>query len=163
MKLPAQAFIQIRPKQLPPGSLFRSRGVWSLRVDLQLEGARESRLLLQGPHRGVVLSVGSGIPECTALAPSFNWFPAIDPHESPSVDAPFSGALMLTEHEPVILGRDPEGDIRAFRLDGSYAGQRYENPAEVRFVSWSAEIALPDRPFESIGMLFSVGHETSSG
>lgn len=157
MQLPAQAFVEVRPSELPPGRLVRVRGSWSLLVDLRLREGHQSRLILQGPHQGHLAAVGPGVPECTTLAAEFGWFPSLDWNALATDRTPYSGALVLTRDGPVLIGSDPsDGEQYAFRINGTHLDGHHVSPADTRFGKWSVELSLNERPFKSVGLLVAM-------
>lgn len=160
MSIPVQAFIQKYPYELPGGHLFQFRGNWALRVDYGDRPVDRAFLILQGPHAGWLRRTGQGMPKALCLASSFTWFAAIDPDAPASMDALCTASLAISEVGPLIVGGDEDGDHYAFGLDGHPYGDSLSSVMP-QFARWSAHLALEDRPFRSIGVLFSVDREPS--
>src|SRR3546814_13892448 len=75
MKIPAQAFAQLYPKDLAPGCLFLFRDKWALRVTGQADF--QGFLMLEGERTGQVCGVSPGMDQSVASVDPFCWFPMV--------------------------------------------------------------------------------------
>ena len=160
MSVPARAFAQTHPYELPAGHLFKFRGNWSLRVDYGDRPDDQAFLILKGPYAGRIHRTGPGMPKATCLASPFTWFAAIDPDSPASADALHTASLAISETGPLIVGGDEDGDHYTFGLDGQLYAEGISS-AMPQFARWSAHLVLEDQPFRSISVLFSIDREPS--
>jgi len=158
MAIPAQAFGEIYPKDLRPGSIFKFRSNWAMLVTYE-DGSTLDFLMLGGEHAGQLFNVGPGMPKCLGVIPPFSWFPAVEESAVASHTEHQVTTLTLTPSGPVIIGANMDGfdpKYFAFRLDGIVARDYEAYGIGLRFADWTAELRHPERPFESLGSLFSI-------
>lgn len=157
MKIPAQAFAQVYPGDLAPGSLFKFRGGWALRVSQGKEF--QGLLLLEGERAGWVIQIGTGMAQGLAIVEPFSWFPVVDGDAKPTLEADYTVTLTLTTEGPVIVGADARDDwgrtYIAFAIDGQDV-ETQDLYREMRFEQWSVELCHKDRPYSSLGTLLEV-------
>ena len=154
--LPAQAFVEAYPHQLPAGALFKFRGFWAMRVAYSDAPTDQAFLILQGPNAGQLHSIGKGTARALCVASSFTWFAALDPGDPAGSEALHSASLAISEIGPVIVGGDDEGEHYAFDLTGQPCDDYRSQAGMTRFDRWSAQLALKDQPFRSLGTIFQV-------
>ena len=157
MKIPAQAFAQRYPKDLKPGSLFKFRGSWALRV---CHGADfQAFLMLEGERAGWVFQLDAGMAQTVAIVEPFGWFPMVSIDAKPTLEADRTVTLTLTESGPVIVGADAQNDwdptYLAFSINGEGA-EAQDLCRAMRFDQWSVELRHGDRPFVSLGTLLQI-------
>jgi hypothetical protein len=159
MVLPVEAFAEISPAELPVGSVLKFRESWALLVSYE-DGRTRDLLMLTGDRVGQLFSVTPGMPKCLAVVGPFSWFSAVDEQTTPARAEHRTAALTLTAHGPVIVGARLDGfgddDYCAFDLDGSVNREHQTYGLDLRYRQWSAELQHRDRPYRSIGRLFSV-------
>lgn len=158
MTIPVQAFGEIYPKDLRSGSVFKFRNSWAMLVSYE-DGLTRELLILNGERAGQLLKLGPGIPKCFGIIPPFTWFPAVEDTASARDTGHQTTTLMLTPTGPVIIGANIDGYEReyfAFRLDGMVDRDYQAYGAGLRYANWTAELQRPEKPFESLGRLFSV-------
>jgi hypothetical protein len=157
IKIPAQAFGELHPKDLPLGSILKFRESWSMLVGYE-EGERDLLILL-GELAGQLIKLPNGMRKCPAIIAPFTWFPAVDEGTAPVIVDDRTTTLALTDSGLVIIGGDLEGydtEYRAFRMDGLCDREHDAHGSGRRFVQWTAELAHKDRPFSSLGQLFRI-------
>lgn len=157
MKIPAQAFAQLYPKDLAPGRLFKFRDSWALRVS---HGAEvQGFLILEGERAGWVYPISPGMSQVVAIIEPFRWFPMVSVDAKPTMDADRTVTLTLTGNGPVIVGADSRDDwgstYIAFGPDGQSIEEQ-DHYHEVRFEQWSVELCHRDRPYSSLGALLVI-------
>jgi hypothetical protein len=155
--IPAQAFAQACPGDLTPGSLFKFRGFWALRVvhGDDLEGF----LMLEGENAGRILRMKTGLPQVFCIAAPFCWFPSVSPDAKPTLEGGEILGLTLTTHGPAILGLDSLDQWNPTYLAFAKTGQSVDAQGSrraFRFEQWSVELCHKDRPFESLATLIEV-------
>jgi hypothetical protein len=158
MAIPAQAFGEIYPKELRPGSIFKFRSNWAMLVTNE-DGSTLDFLMLGGEHAGQLFNVTPGMPKCLGVIPPFTWFPALEEGAGASHTEHQTTTLTLTPSGPVIIGANTDGydpKYFAFRLDGVVDRDYQPYGIGLRFSDWTVELQHPERPFESLGSLFSV-------
>ncbi len=158
MKLPAQAFAEISPRELEPGRLLKFRGQWALRVS-RVEGF-EGILMFEGDHAGKVFQIAEGMAKSLAVVHPFGWFPVVARDVGPSADAATTITLAMTSEGPALTGADPRDRMfkdtyLSFGLDG-HGIDNDDVLRASRFEQWSAELFHDSRPFVSLGTLFEV-------
>lgn len=157
MKIPAQAFAQVYPRDLTPGSLFKFRGGWALRVS---QGAEfQGLLLLEGERAGWVIQLGAGMAQCVTIVEPFSWFPMVDVDAKPSLEADQTVTLTLTADGPVIVGLDARDNWDRTYIAVGPDGQGVEAQdlhRAMRFEQWSVELCHKDRPCSSLGTLLEI-------
>lgn len=154
--LPAHAFSEAYPHQLPPGALFKFRGKWAMRVAYSEAPRDQAFLILQGSDAGLLRRSGQGMAHALCVASSFAWFPAVDPGDPASHEALQSASLAISEIGPVVVGGDEDGDHYAFDLTGKLWDDYRSQAAMTRFDRWSAQLVLKDESFHSLGTIFRV-------
>ena len=158
MRIPAHAFAEVYPKDLPLGSVFKFRRNWAMLVGYE-EGVAQDLLLLTGDRAGQLLKLGHGMPKCPAVVAPFIWFPAVDEGTEPANADHRTTTLTLTNNGLVIIGADMESgdsDYYAFRPNGLVDRDYQVYGSGLRFTQWSAELAHRDQPFTSLGQLFRI-------
>lgn len=156
-KIPAQAFGELRPKDLPLGSILQFRESWSMLVGYEED--QRALLMLTGERAGQLIKLPEGMRKYPSIIAPFTWFPSIDEGTTPSLVDHRTTSLALTEGGLVIIGCDQEGydpDYRAFRMDGLCDREHDASGSGRRFARWTAELAHKDRPFSSLGQLFRI-------
>lgn len=157
MKLPAQAFAEVHPKDLEPGRLFKFREQWALRVSHAEEF--EGFLIFEGDHAGKVFKIGDGMARSVAIVHPFNWFPVVAGDAMPSRSGAITITLAITSAGPVLMGSDARDhfgdDYLSFGLDGRGVDGSDLHRASC-YEQWSAELLHDSRPFVSLGTLFEV-------
>lgn len=159
--LPAQAFVEAHPHQLHSGALFKFRGFWAMRVAYSDAPTDQAFLILQGPNAGQLHRTGKGMARALCVASSFTWFAALDPGDPARSEALHSASLAVAGTGPVIVGGDTDGDHYAFDLAGQPCDDYRSQAAMTRFDRWSAQLALKDDPFRSLGTIFKVDRRSS--
>ena len=158
MTIPVQAFSEIYPKDLRPGNVFKFRSSWAMLVTYEDRSTLDF-LMLGGERAGQLFKLTAGMPKCFGIIPPFTWFPAIEDTASASDTGNQTTTLTLTPTGPVIIGANMDGyerDCFAFRLDGMVDRDYQAYGAGLRYANWTAELQRPEKPFESLGRLFSV-------
>lgn len=156
-QIPAQAFGEVQPNDLLLGSILKFRDCWSMLVGYEED--QRDLLMLTGQYQGHLFKVPEGNRKYLAIISPFTWYPAIDVGIEPSNVDHRTTTLMLTAKGPVIVGaavirNDPE--YRAFRMDGKIDREFEAEGSALRFVQWSAQLALNEAPYKSLGQLFEV-------
>src|SRR3546814_11464316 len=75
MKIPAQAFAQLYPKDLAPGCLFLFRDKWAVRVTGQADF--QGFLMLEGERTGKVFGVSPGMAQSVEIFDPFICVPMV--------------------------------------------------------------------------------------
>lgn len=157
MKISAHAFAQMYPKDLAPGSLFRLRGRWALRVSS--DDIPQGFLMLEGERVGEVFALTAGVAQVVAIMQPFGWFPTVSSEAEPSLEPEWTAVLALTGSGPVVVGSDARDDwdptFLAFNTNGVGADAQDLHRA-MRFGQWSIELCHVDRPYTSLGTLLQV-------
>lgn len=161
MSLPAAAFGELYPKELPLGSVFKFRESWALRVAHGPADSAYGFLMLEGEHTGELFLIDEGMARSVSVIAPFGWFPAVSQQAVSEHTGSQTATLALTDTGPVVIGIeavssrfDPE--YFAFRTDGSHDSAYGRFGLGPRFAIWSAELEHPARPFESLGQLFAI-------
>lgn len=154
--LPAQAFAEARPNELLLGTLFNFRGNWAMRVAYSESQTDQAFLILQGSHAGHVYRMDKGMPRALCIAKPFTWFATIDLDDPADHEALRTASMAIAENGPLIVGGGQDGDHVAFDLAGQPWEDYHSQAALKRFDRWGAQLALNERPFHSLGVLFSV-------
>ncbi|MEO7067288.1 MAG: hypothetical protein ABI114_10300 [Rhodanobacter sp.] len=157
MKIPVQAFAEMHPKDVSPGSVLKFRGSWAMLVGY--EDSRKDLLMLAGERAGFLIGLGDGMGKCLAIIAPFSWFPAVDEGVEPVTVDYQATTLTLTDNGPVIIGSDMDRydpDHRAFGMNGLCDRKYKAYGSGLRFGQWSAQLAHEDEPFKSLGQLFEV-------
>lgn len=157
MKIPAQAFAQLYPKDLASGCLFKFRDSWALRVSLEAD--LPGFLILEGERAGWVHLLGTGMTQSVAIVAPFKWFPMVARDAKPTLEADRTVTLTLTAEGPVMIGADARNDwdptYIAFAPDGQSI-EVQELYRALRFEQWSLELCHEERPYLSLGTLLEV-------
>lgn len=154
--LPAHAFRDAYPYHLPSGALFKFYGHWAMRVAYSESQTDQALLILQGANAGQLHRAGKGMARAMCVASSFTWFAAIDPRDPADHEALRSASLAIADSGPVIVGGDGEGEHYAFDLAGQPWNDYRSQVVMTRFDRWTAQLALKDQPFRSLGTIFWV-------
>ena len=166
MSIPAHAFGEAYPKDLPQGSVFKFRGAWSLRVAGGHDHSFQGLIFLEGDHVGRLVKIGPGMPRCIAIIEPFQWFPAGAEGAAPGHIELQTATLTVTPNGPVIIGGDIDSDrfdteYVAFRSDGTCDADYDRYGAGMRFAEWTGELQHSSRPFESLGRLFAINRSAA--
>jgi hypothetical protein len=159
MTIPVQAFGEIQPGDLQPGSVYKIRNDWALLVSYENRSARDL-LMLSGEEAGWLVNINAGMRRCFGIIPPFTWFPTVEAVSSTVEKGRRTCTLMLAPNGLVIIGAklnnfgDPE--YYAFRLNGMVDRDYQPYGAEQRYADWAVELQHTDRPFQSLGRLFTV-------
>lgn len=154
--LPAQAFAEAYPRELPSGAVFKFRGFWAIRVAYSDTPTDQAFLVLQGPEAGQLHCLGQGMARALCVAGPFGWFAAVDLEDPAEQGAPHTASLAISDKGPVVIGGDKDGDHFAFDLAGR-SWDDYRPQAEMtRFDIWKAQLAWEREPSRSLGTIFSV-------
>lgn len=156
-QIPAQAFGEAQPKDLPLGSVLKFRETWSMVVGYEQE--ERDLLMFEGELAGQLIKMPDSRRKYAAIMAPFSWFPAVAEGSEPSIVEHRTNTLMLTNSGPAIVGAAVgryDIDYRAFRLDGLFDPELHCEDPSLRFVDWSAELAHKDTPFKSLGQIFKV-------
>lgn len=159
MTIPAQAFADGYPKDIPLSSLFKFRGNWAMLVG-DADDLERDFILLTGERAGQLLPVRPGMAKAVFVNAPFGWFPAIEDTAIPTSEGKQPPSLTLTENELVIVGGrvdDDEPEYVAYGLDGVVRKDHPRNLGVLRFTQWSAHLQHKERPFRSLCELFTVG------
>ena len=158
-RIPARAYAEHYPKELPIGSLFRFRGMWALRTCVSGPEEFQGFLLLEGEKAGSILKVGPGMARSVAVVEPFGWFPAIAVDERPGNEADQVLALTITDSGLVIVGLDTrdryDSAYLAITADG-HAVDVHDRQGDLWFGKWSVELCHQDRPLISLGTLLEI-------
>ncbi|CDF60957.1 MULTISPECIES: hypothetical protein [Xanthomonas] len=164
--IPAEAFVERVPQDLPPGSIFLLRDSWAFRVDNQADPNEHipSFVMLQGERVGKLCKVVQGMPPCLTLIEPFGWFAAVQEGAIPGHQTMETASLSVTSTGIVLVGviRDQWGneDAFGFGMKGQFIGEAPRGAVR-RFAKWSAELCHPNRPFVSLGRLFEVDRNSA--
>ena len=156
MQLPASAFAESYPSELAPGSIFRFRQNWCLRLAPGQSYGGGAFVILEGTRAGQWLPIEKGMARGLHLCPPFSWYPAVEwPAEA--TGGYWTASLVFSPQGPVVIAGRGEGQHLGYTLDGQpYEDDGYLFDGMTRAVKWTAELAAPEHPFQSLGTIFSV-------
>lgn len=158
MALPAEAFGEISPADLPAGRIFRFRESWAMIVCYEDESTKDF-LVLGGERSGQLFQVGSNMSRCLTVMPPFAWFAAVEEGALPINTDHQTVVLTLAGKGPLIVGAKEgrwDDEYVAFGLDGIVDREYQPYGMALRYTQWTAELQHRDLPYRSIGRLFSV-------
>ena len=163
MNIPAEAFAQLYPSDVPPGCLFSFRGSWAVRVTGQANF--QGFLMLEGERIGQVFGIAPGMAPAIAIVGSFRWTPMIEAHAKPVWGIRKVPVLALTPTGPIMVGKDSddcwEETYLAYTMDG-HAIALPERHSTAHFDQWSVELCHKDRPFLSLGTILKIDRREES-
>lgn len=161
--LPAHAFREAYPPQLPQGAVFKFRTSWAMRVAYSERNSDQRFLMLQGAEAGQLHRLGSGMAQALTLSDAFTWLPFINLGNPAASGSPHTAGLAIADVGPLLVGGELNGDggHDAFDLTGKHFSD-YSAGAITRFDQWAAQLALVAEPFRSLGTIFSVDRHVHS-
>lgn len=158
MKLPAEAFAQLYPSDVPPGCLFLFRGSWAFRVAHETEF--QGFLMLEGERAGQVFAIDRGMARSVAIVGEFRWIPMVSIHAKPIWGIQNVPVLALTPGRPVLVGLDSDKgwgeNYLAYRVGDGQVAPLPQLNGTAHFDQWSVELGHKDQPFLSFGTLLEI-------
>lgn len=157
-KIPAEAFAQLHPSDVPPGCLFLFHDSWAVRV--AHEPDFQGFLMLEGERTGQVFAIARGMARSVAIVGEFRWFPMVSIHAKPTWGVQNVPVLALTPSRPLLVGLDSdEGWGKNYLAYAVSDGQGVALPqlnGTANFAQWSVELCHKDQPFLSLGTILEI-------